>query len=76
MTTINDIIKAYEKDWHKVDGLYTQDVQMLEQDEILEIIEEAQGRDILIDETNDQIDGQWYKFDGKINDAFDITDYL
>lgn len=76
MKNLQQIITSYEKDWHIVDGLYIQEVQSLTEEEILGILEKAKGRDILIDENWDNLDGQWYKYDWSEDPNFDLEKYL
>lgn len=76
MKNLQEIITSYERDWHIVDGLYIQEVQSLTEEEILGILEKAQGRDIIISENEDLLDGQWYKYDWEIQKDFDFEKYL
>lgn len=79
MLELDKIIASYERDWHNVEGLYIQEVQSLTQGEILEILQNARGRDIIIAETwqdDDMRDGQWYKYDWSEDPNFDIEKYL
>lgn len=77
MKTLSQIIEAYKADNHLVDGLLIAEVQNLPEEEILDIIEKAQGRDIIIKaDEEDVIDGQWYDFDGDIESDFDMYKYF
>lgn len=77
MKTLSEIIEAYRADNHLVDGLLIAEVQNLPEDEILDIIEKAQGRDIIVKaDEEDVIDGQWYEYDGEIESDFDMSKYL
>lgn len=77
MKTLSQIIEAYRADNHLVDGLLIVEVQNLPEEEILDIIEKAQGRDIIIKaDEEDVIDGQWYDYDWDVESDFDMAKYL
>lgn len=77
MKTLSQIIEAYRADNHLVDGLLIAEVQNLPEEEILDIIEKAEGRDIIVKaDDEDVIDGQWYDFDGDIESDFDMSKYF
>lgn len=79
MLELDKIIASYKRDWHNVEGLYIQEVQSLSQGEILEILQNARGRDIIIAETgqdDDMRDGQWYKYDWSEDLNFDFWKYF
>jgi len=77
MKTLPQIIEAYRADNHLVDGLLIAEVQNLPEEEILDIIEKAEGRDIIIKaDEEDVIDGQWYEYDGDIESDFDMSKYF
>lgn len=77
MKTLSQIIEAYRADNHLVDGLLIVEVQNLPDEEILDIIEKAQGRDIIIKaDEEDVIDGQWYDYDWDVESDFDMAKYL
>lgn len=77
MKTLSQIIEAYRADNHLVDGLLIVEVQNLPEEEILDIIEKAQGRDIIIvADEEDVIDGQWYEYDWDVESDFDMAKYL
>lgn len=79
MKNIDQIIASYERDWHNVEGLYIREVQNLSHEEILGILENAKGRNIIIDENwsdDDTRDGLWYKYDGQEDPNFDFLKYL
>lgn len=76
MLSTGTIIEAYRKDKHIVDGLYIREVQELTEEQIVAILEGAQGRDIIIDQLEDAMDGQAWKYDGEIAKDFDFSKYL
>lgn len=76
MKTVQDIIDAYRKDWHIVDGLLIKEIQRQWDEAMLEILIWAKGRDIIVDEDAERIDGQWYKYDGQEDPNFDIEKYI
>lgn len=79
MKNIGEIIEAYRLDWHVVDGLYIQEVQSLTESDILDILENAQGRDIIIKENwedDNRFDGQSWKYDGQKDPNFDMSVYM
>jgi hypothetical protein len=77
MKTLTQIINSYKNDWHKVDWLFLWDVQSLSFEEIIEIIKNAKGRDIVVEkQDNDMFDWQWFKYKVKIDPNFDINKYL
>lgn len=77
MKTLSQIIEAYRADNHLVDGLLIAEVQHLPEEDILDIIEKAEGRDIIVKaDEEDVIDGQWYEYDGDIEKDFDMSKYF
>lgn len=76
MKNIDQIIEDYSKDWHIVDGLYIKEVQSITDEEKLAILENAKGRDIIIDENESLLDGEWYKYDWSEDPNFDLAKYL
>lgn len=76
MKNIDQIIEAYSKDWHIVDGLYIKEVQSLTDEEKLAILENAKGRNIIVDENESLLDGEWYKYDWSEDPNFDLAKYL
>lgn len=76
MKNLQDLIASYERDWHIVDGLYIKEVQNLTEDEILAILENAKGRNIIVDENESILDGQWYKYEWLEDPNFDLEKYL
>lgn len=79
MKNLDQIIEAYRKDWHNVEGLYIQEVQSLWEAKILEILEGAMDRDIIIAENwedDSRMDGQSWKYDWKKDPNFDLWKYF
>lgn len=76
MKNLQDLIASYERDWHIVDGLYIKEVQNLTDEEILAILENAKGRNIIVDENESLLDGQWYKYEWSEDPNFDLEKYL
>lgn len=76
MKNIDQIIEAYSKDWHIVDGLYIKEVQSLTDEEKLAILGNAKGRNIIVDENESLLDGEWYKYDWSEDPNFDLAKYL
>ncbi|MDD2565210.1 MAG: hypothetical protein PHZ26_01390 [Candidatus Gracilibacteria bacterium] len=74
---LQSIINAYKNDGHKVDGLFLEEVQGLELEEIIEIIRNAKGRDIIVSKPKEGVlDGLWYEYKGKVNPNFNFEKYL
>lgn len=77
MINLTQIINAYKNDWHKVDWLFLEEVQGLEFEEIIEIIRNAKGRDIIISKSEEGVlDWLWYEYKGKVNPNFNFEKYL
>lgn len=76
MKQIADIIEAYRKDGHIVDGLLIKEVQSQSEDEILSILMDANGRDIIATDDEDNLDGQTYEYIGTEDPEFDWDKYF
>lgn len=74
--TVTEIIEAYKQAWHKVDGLFIESVQALWEDQILEILLDANGRDIIIKDEEDTLDGQAYEYSGTEDPDFEWEQYF
>lgn len=77
MINLTQIIIAYKNDWHKVDWLFIEEVQGLEFEEIIEIIRNAKGRDIIVSKSEEGVlDWLWYEYKGKVDPNFNFEKYL
>jgi ribulose kinase len=77
MKTVTQIIEAYKRKGHKVDGLFLNSVQTLGEEKMLQILLDANGRDIVVKEPgSDIIDGQTYEYIGKEDPKFDWESYF
>lgn len=76
MKTVQDIIDAYRKDGHIVEGLLIKEIQKQSDDEILSILIDANGRDIIATDDEDTLDGQTYEYSGTEDPNFDYDKYF
>lgn len=77
MKTVAEIIEAYKQAGHKVDGLFLKEVINQWEEAMLDILMDANGRDIIVKEPDsDILDGQAYEYSGKEDPDFDWQPYF
>ena len=77
MKQVTEIIDAYQKAWHKVDGLFLKDIVAEGEMSQLDILLAANGRDIVIKEPpKGVLDGQDFEYVGEEDPNFPRELYL
>lgn len=75
--TIWEIIDAYADDWHNIEWLNIIDTARLPDEDILKILQEAKGRDIVVKDLEEWVfDGEEWEYSWEIDENFDFDKYL